>query len=307
MARDTRAARLYRRVPSHLRGILAIILATVVMTGMQAVIRSLSGELHPFEIAFFRCLFGVVVLIPMVVRLGLPAFRTRQPRLVIARGVLNSGAMLAFFMALGLAPLATVTALGFSAPLFATIGAVLILGERIRARRIAALVAGFVGVLTIVRPFEMSLDTGTLLAISGSALWGACLIIIKIMSRTESSLSITLYMGLVMTPLVGVAAAFVWVWPGPGDLALLFLIGTLGTIGQWLMAQSFREAEASAVLPFDFLRLLWAGAFGYVLFGEIPDLWTWIGGTIIFGAATYVVLREAQVSGRPGPPPSQGT
>lgn len=307
MDQDSVSVRLYRRVPAHLRGILAIVLATITMTGMQAMIRGLSGDLHPFEIAFFRCLFGVVVLLPMIGRLGLSVFRTRRPGLMLARGVLNSGAMLSYFMALGLAPLATVTALGFSAPLFATIGAVLVLGERIRARRIAALLAGFIGVLVIVRPFEMSLDLGSLLAVFGSALWGSCLIIIKTMSRTESSLSITLYMGLVMTPIVGVAAAFVWTGPGAGDLALLFLIGTLGTIGQWLMAQSFREAEASAVLPFDFLRLLWAGAFGYVLFGEVPDLWTWIGGTIIFGAATYVILREAKVSGRTDPPPPQVT
>lgn len=301
------AARLYRRVPAHMRGIVAIVLATVAMTAMQALIRGLSGDLHPFEIAFFRCLFGVVVLIPMIGPLGRSVFHTRRPGLMVVRGVLNSGAMLAFFMALGLTPLATVTALGFSAPLFATAGAVLVLGERIRARRIAALVTGFAGVLTIVRPLEMALDLGSLLAILGSALWGSCLIIIKIMSRTESSLTITLYMGLVMTPIVGVAAAFVWTWPGAGDLGLLFVIGTLGTMGQWLMAQSFREAEASAVLPFDFLRLLWAGAFGYALFGEIPDLWTWIGGTIIFAAATYVVLREAKVSGRSEPPPPQGT
>lgn len=301
------AARLYRRVPAHMRGIVAIVLATVAMTAMQALIRGLSGDLHPFEIAFFRCLFGVVVLIPMIGPLGRSVFHTRRPGLMVVRGVLNSGAMLAFFMALGLTPLATVTALGFSAPLFATAGAVLVLGERIHARRIAALVTGFAGVLTIVRPLEMALDLGSLLAILGSALWGSCLIIIKIMSRTESSLTITLYMGLVMTPIVGVAAAFVWTWPGAGDLGLLFVIGTLGTMGQWLMAQSFREAEASAVLPFDFLRLLWAGAFGYALFGEIPDLWTWIGGTIIFAAATYVVLREAKVSGRSEPPPPQGT
>lgn len=284
--------------------------ATVGFASMHAVIRIAASEQHPFEIAFFRNLFGLVVLLPFLMRHGFGALRTRRLPLHAARGAVHVSAMLMFFSAVPITPLGTVAALSFTAPLFVTVGAVLVLGEVVRIRRIAALVAGFAGALVIIRPGVAALDPGSLLVLGSSAVWAGAMILIKLLSRTESSLTITAYMAVFLTPLSSIAAAFVWRWPSPEELGWFALMGTLGTAAHLCLAQAFREADAAVVLPIDFLRLIWASVFGYLLFGEVPVLFVWIGGTIIFASTLYLAYREAKVaradvSARSGPrPPS---
>ena len=282
--------------------------ATVGFASMHAVIRIAASEQHPFEVAFFRNLFGLVVLSPFLLRHGFGALRTRRLPLHAARGAVHVSAMLMFFSAVPITPLGTVAALSFTAPLFVTVGAVLVLGEVVRIRRIAALAAGFAGALVIIRPGLAALDPGSLLVLGSSAVWAGAMILIKLLSRTESSLTMTAYMAVFLTPLSSIAAAFVWRWPSPEELAWFALMGSLGTVGHLCLAQAFREADAAAVLPVDFLRLIWASLFGYLLFGEVPVLFVWIGGTIIFASTLYLAYREARVaradvSARTGPQP----
>ena len=282
--------------------------ATIGFASMHAVIRIASSEQHPFEIAFFRNLFGLVVLSPFLLRHGFGALRTRRLPLHAARGAVHVSAMLMFFTAVPITPLGTVAALSFTAPLFVTVGAVLVLGEVVRIRRIAALAAGFVGALVIIRPGVAALDPGSLLVLGSSAVWAGAMILIKLLSRTESSLTMTAYMAVFLTPLSSIAAAFVWRWPSPEELGWFALMGSLGTVAHLCLAQAFREADAAAVLPVDFLRLIWASVFGYLLFGEVPVLFVWIGGTIIFASTLYLAYREARVaradvSARAGPQP----
>ena len=282
--------------------------ATIGFASMHAVIRIASSEQHPFEIAFFRNLFGLVVLSPFLLRHGFGALRTRRLPLHAARGAVHVSAMLMFFTAVPITPLGTVAALSFTAPLFVTVGAVLVLGEVVRIRRIAALAAGFAGALVIIRPGMAALDPGSLLVLGSSAVWAGAMILIKLLSRTESSLTMTAYMAVFLTPLSSIAAAFVWRWPSPEELGWFALMGSLGTVAHLCLAQAFREADAAAVLPVDFLRLIWASVFGYLLFGEVPVLFVWIGGTIIFASTLYLAYREARVaradvSARAGPQP----
>lgn len=282
--------------------------ATIGFASMHAVIRIASSEQHPFEIAFFRNLFGLVVLSPFLLRHGFGALRTRRLPLHAARGAVHVSAMLMFFTAVPITPLGTVAALSFTAPLFVTVGAVLVLGEVVRIRRIAALAAGFAGALVIIRPGVAALDSGSLLVLGSSAVWAGAMILIKLLSRTESSLTMTAYMAVFLTPLSSIAAAFVWRWPSPEELGWFALMGSLGTVAHLCLAQAFREADAAAVLPVDFLRLIWASVFGYLLFGEVPVLFVWIGGTIIFASTLYLAYREARVaradvSARAGPQP----
>ncbi len=282
--------------------------ATIGFASMHAVIRIASSEQHPFEIAFFRNLFGLVVLSPFLLRHGFGALRTRRLPLHAARGAVHVSAMLMFFTAVPITPLGTVAALSFTAPLFVTVGAVLVLGEVVRIRRIAALAAGFAGALVIIRPGVAALDPGSLLVLGSSAVWAGAMILIKLLSRTESSLTMTAYMAVFLTPLSSIAAAFVWRWPSPEELGWFALMGSLGTVAHLCLAQAFREADAAAVLPVDFLRLIWASVFGYLLFGEVPVLFVWIGGTIIFASTLYLAYREARVaradvSARAGPQP----
>jgi len=199
---------------------------------------------------------------------------------------------LMYFMGLSMIPLAKVMALSFSSPLFATIIALIVLGEVIRTRRITALIIGFVGALIILRPGIVELDLGSMLILGAAAAWAGCLVIIKVLARADSSITITLYSTIFLMPVSLIAAIPYWQTPTFNQLLLLAVMGITGSLGQTALAQSFREADMTAVLPLEFLRLVWASLFGYLFFAEVPDIWVWIGGSIIFSASTYIAFRE---------------
>lgn len=281
--------------PGNVQGMLWMVLVTLCWMSMQAGVRSLSGALHPFEIAFFRNLFGILVLAPIFVTEGLGVFRTRRPALHGLRSVVQAFGMVCTFLALSLIPIANVTALSFSSPVIATIGAALILGEKVRLRRWTAVICGFLGVLIVLRPGFAAVSLGHILVLSASTTWASCILMIRVLGRTESSATSTAYMAVLTTAVTLFPALFVWKTPTPEELLWLAGIGLLGTAGHFAFAQALRKAEATAVLPIDFLRLVWATLYGWLLFSEPPDLWTWVGGAVIFTSATYIAFREAQV------------
>ena len=281
-------------LPPELRGQLLILASTGAFASMHAVIRHLSHELHPFEIAFFRNLFGFIALTPVFLRSGAAVFRTQALGLHALRGVLQVGAMLSFFYAVSVTPLAKVSALSFTAPLFAAVGAVLLLREKLVWSRFAALAAGFLGAMIIMRPGVAPMDAGAVLVLGSSAVWALCMLVIKVLARTESSVTITAYMGVFLTPLSGIAALFVWRWPEPHHLIWFVVMGGLGTLAHLAFSQAFKEADATAVLPFDFTRLLWASLLGFWFYAELPELWTWLGGAAIFASSTYIAIHEAR-------------
>ena len=286
---------LYARTPPVLRGIAFMLAATLFFASMQASIRGLSEDVHPFVMVFFRNIFGLLVFVPFFARQGLALFRTRRIGLLAFRSVLSVGAMLLFFSGLALTPLAKVVAIDFTGPLFGTLLAFLILGERIRMRRITALVVGFTGTMVIVRPGVVALDVGALLVLASTVFWGLAIIVIKVLSRTDSSATITLYMALIAIPITFVVALFVWQTPTWPQLGWLVAIGVLGNLGHLAVNQAFRETDVTAVLPFDFTRLLWATLLGYAFFGEVPHLTTWIGAVMIFSAVVYITYRESRL------------
>ena len=275
-------------------------LAGAMFSFMHGSIRYVSGGatgadgLHPFEIAFFRNFFGLVALLPFLMRAGIRSLKTTRFSLHLWRAVLQVFSMLMFFSALTMSPLADATALSFLAPLFTTVGAILFLGEKARIRRWTALIVGFAGAMIILRPGFQEISLGLVLVMGSSAIWGGAMLIIKSLARTDSSVSIAAYMAILMTPMSLIPALFFWQMPTLEEYVGLFVIGAFGSIGHVMLAQAFKEAEASAILPLDFTRLIWAAAVGYFLFGEVPGLWTWLGGGLIFSAATYVAYRESR-------------
>lgn len=279
-----------------LRGALLMAAAAACYAILHGSVRYISSEIHPFEITFFRNLFGFIVLLPWFVIHGLRPLRTRRIGLHLLRASSNVVAMLMFFMALSMTPLAQVQALGFTAPLFTTVLAIFILGERVRLRRWTALIAGFIGALIIVRPGLQPIDTGSVLTIVSAAIWGFTLITIKVLSRTDSAVTITAYMVILMSPLSLLPALFYWTWPDPAMWVWLVVCGVSGTVAQLLMAQSFRVAEATVVLPFDFTKIVWGALIGYLAFGEVVDIWTWIGAAVIFSGITYITYRERKLA-----------
>ena len=271
-----------------------MVISTIALVSMNTLARHMSDEFHPFQIAFFRSFFGFLFFMPWFIRYGFEPLRTKMLGWHAARGVANGVCMLMYFMGLSLIPLAKVMALSFSSPLFATIIAFITLGEVIRTRRITALIIGLAGTMIILRPGFVELDLGSMLILGACAAWAGCLVIIKVLARTESSVTITLYSTIFLMPVSLTAAIPYWQWPNIDQLLLLAVMGIAGSIGQTALAQSFREADMTAVMPLEFLRLVWAALFGYFFFAEVPDVWVWTGGSVIFAASFYIAIRERQ-------------
>ena len=281
--------------PAGLRGALLMMLSTLMLTIMHTLVRYVSSEMHPFEIAFFRNLFGLLAVLPLVISAGRDGFVTRQPQMQILRAFLGVIAMLAWFYGLSVVPIAEATALSFSAAIFASLGAVVFLGEKMRLRRWSAVIVGFIGALVILRPGLTALNTGALIVMLSAICWGTNIVIVKRLSRTDPTVSIVAWMSVMMTVLSIVPALYFWTTPTLEQFMWLLMIGIAGTLGHLTMVKSLKLVEATAVLPLDFTRLIWASMLGYLIFAEIPDIWTWLGGTIIVGSAAFIAYREAQL------------
>ncbi|MSO93672.1 MAG: DMT family transporter [Rhodospirillales bacterium] len=277
-----------------LRGMAFMVLATLALIIMGTIARTIATELHAIEVAFFRSLFGFLVFLPFFVRYGWGPLKTERLGLHALRGLLQAVALLTAFVGLSLIPLAKYVALDFSAPLFATLLAILLLGEPLRFRRVAALAVGFAGALVIVRPGFIEFDTGTLCMLIAAASWGIALVVIKVLTRTDSSVTLTIYSTIFTTPIALVAAMFVWQWPTASQLAWLLLVGALGSFAHVCQAQAFKEGDVTAIMPLEFLKLVWASVLGYLVFAEVVDVWTWVGGAMIFGSAMTAGLSEGR-------------
>lgn len=296
----------FAALPASSRGAVFMIASAAGFAVMMAIVRYLSRELHPFEVAFFRNLFGVLFMVPWMLRVGRDSLATERMGMHFLRSAAGLAAMLTFFTALSLLPLAEVTALTFTTPMFTTIGAALILRETVKARRWTATLVGFAGALIILRPGTEALRPEALVALAAAALMALAFLTVKSLSRTENPNAIVVMMGLLMTPMSLLPALFVWETPAAQLWPWLLGLGLSATIGQVFLTRAFAAADASAVLPFDFSRLVFVSILGFVFFGERPDLWTWVGGGVIVAAAAYIAHREA-VAGRrvlaAAPPP----
>jgi len=288
----------WHNLPASSRGIVLMVGSTFAFSIMHTAVRYLSAELHPVQIVFFRNLFGMVLFLPIMMRSGLSFLKTEKFPLHLLRAGLNVGAMITFFTALSMAPLAPVNALAFTAPLFTAVLGVFLLGKRVRLRRWTAIAFGFVGALVILRPGIATIDLGSWMTLLSAVLWGMTMIVIRVLGRTESSLTTTGYMITLLSVLSFGPALYVWQMPQASAWAILLLIGITGTAAQIGLAEALKTAETTVVLPFDFLKIVWASMLGFMLFAEIPTVYTWMGAAIIFTSSCYVAYREQQVSKR---------
>ena len=271
---------------------LLMLISTISIVGMNVTIRQVAADIHIFEIALFRNVFAALIFLPVLFRTEANPFRTRKFGLLTFRATLNTVAMLTFFYALTLIPLTDVTALTFTTPLFASLLAVVFLHEPMSGRRWVGLVIGLLGALIILRPGVQAIGLGSVLVLVSSATWACALMCIKVLTRTESAVTIALYAALMQVPFAFVASLFFWIWPSWEELGLLAIIGGLGGFAQLCLSQAFRDADTTLVLPVDFTKLIWAGLAGFLLFGEIPDIWTVAGAVVVFGAVFYMALQE---------------
>ena len=259
---------------------------------MHSAVKYLSKEVHIFEIAFFRCALVIFVLAPVIIQQGKTIFKTHQPKMQFLRIITNSGAMLCFFYGISTTPLAQLTTLGFTVPIFATILAVTFMKEKIRLRRTTAFIIGFVGTIIVMRP-DISIELGALLIIFSSFLWSICLIFIKKLTQTDSAVTISLYFGIGMIPATFALAFPVMEVIDLKQFTILLFIAITGTLAQTIMNTALQKGELALLLPFDFLRLIWSVLIGYALFAEEPTFTLWIGGFLIIGSTTYIAWRES--------------
>lgn len=276
---------------------LFMLLATLALTCMHALVRFLSVEMHAFEITFFRNLFALLIMAPLMLRAGAEELKSRQPRLQLLRSCFGILAMALWFYGLSVVPIAEATALSFTAAIFGSIAASLFLRERMRLRRWTAVVTGFIGALIILRPGFQSVDPGAWIVLASSVFWALALVTVKRLSTTDSIVCIVAWNTVLLTVFSLPLAIPVWTAPSAEQLGWLFLIGLLATLGHLAMTNAFRLADATAVFPVDFTRLLWASILGFLLFAELPDAATWIGGALIFASTTYITFRERRVKG----------
>ena len=267
--------------------------ATFFGSFMGACVKLLSDDLHPVIICFYRCLMGLIIITPFIIKNNFQALQTDNMRLQILRALINIISMICWFTAIGMMHLEKATALGFTTPLFTTVLAVIVLGEVIRFHRTAALLLGFIGILIIIRPGYMPFEFGTILMLIASFSFSFVLIFVKKLSATDSSLTIIFYHLLYMTPAFFILSLFYWQSISLDQLIIFSLMGSSGLLSHWCLAQAFKMSDTTFVMPLQFTKLIWASLIGLFIFAEQPDIWTWIGGVIIFISVVYITYREA--------------
>ncbi len=284
------------KLSAPLQGALYMTAAAFFFSIMNYLVRLAALELEPIEVAFFRNLFAHLFMLPWLLRVGWSGLATKRLGCHVWRALLGMGAMACWFYSVTLMPLAEAVSLNFTVPLFATAGAALVLGEIVRARRWTATVIGFLGVLVIVRPGFTEITWVTGLPILAAVFMAGSTLLVKSLSETESPNTIVLYMNLFLTPLSLVPALFVWQWPSVTTLFYMALLGLLAAAAHIALTRAYKVADASAVLPLDYTRLPFVAAIAFIAFGEVPDLWTWVGAGIIAASALYIAHREMRIA-----------
>lgn len=273
-------------------GALWMVFAAAMFSVMSVAVRALSDEIPAIEMVAARCVVAIVTIGPWLMRRGAAGLRANRNGLLALRAVITAVAVFCWFYALGRMKLADAVALHFTLPLFGVVLAVVMLHEKVGLHRWGATVVGFLGVLVVLRPGVAEISPAAFFVLVSAALYAVASIQSKILMRTENAGIIVFYMNAYIIVFIAVPLAIQWVTPTPWQLALLIAVGGCNTMAQLAIQKAFAAGEASAVLPFDFLRLPLMALAGFVLFSEVPDVWTALGAVVIFASAYYIAWRE---------------
>lgn len=276
---------------------LFVIFLSLLGTGTAAImvsgIKLLSQDLNPFIIAFYRCLFGVIIMLPFMIYNYPEAWKTHNIKLQFVRSAINVYSMISWFTAIGTLQLEKAAAIGFTTPLFTTILAIIFLGEVIRIQRITALIVGFIGILVVIRPGYIPFESGALWLLSAAITFSIVIIIVKKLTEKDSSLTTAFYQMAFMVPPTFFIALFFWESININQILLFIFVAIAGFITQFSFAQCLKMAETTFIMPIQFTKLIWLSLIGYFFFMEVPDIWTWIGASIIFSSILFIAYREA--------------
>jgi len=264
---------------------------------LNALMRSLTLHLDPFQAQFLRYFCGLLVLLPVVWHGGWAAYLPRQIGGQFARGALHTLGLCLWFTALPRIPLADMTAIGFTTPLFIMIGAYLVFREPMRWERWAATLVGFVGVLIVVGP-KMSAGAGGgayhLLMLASAPAFAASFLLTKALTRYETAGVILVWQSISVSVFSLPLALWHWQDLSAWQWAAFMLCGMLGSAGHYCLTRSFAAADISATQSAKFLDLVWSAALGWLLFADLPSQTTVIGGVLICAATIWVARRESR-------------
>ena len=271
---------------------LLAISATLFGALMASSVKYLSDDLHPITICFYRCVMGLILISPFMIKNNFQALKSQNIKLQFSRSMINIISMICWFSAIGMMHFEKAAALGFTTPLFTTILAIIILKEKIRFHRTAALLVGFIGIIIIVRPGSVPIDIGTALILFSAFTFSFVLIIIKKLSAIDSSVTIIFYHLLFSTPVFFILSLFYWQTINLNQFLIFTFMAASGLLSHWCLAQAFKLSDTTFVMPLQFTKLIWASLIGLFIFAEEPDILTWVGGVIIFISVVYITYRE---------------
>ena len=282
------------------RGVSLVILSAAGFSISAAFVKTIGTGIPVVEVFFFRSAFMLLPLLTLVIGSGgLAALRMRNPGSHVLRTIFGMMGVFGSFYGFVYLPLVTATALGFTSPLFLTLLAIPILGERVGWRRWLAVLVGFCGVLLMVRPEPGTTDTEWLalgLCLVGALAWALAMITIRKMGEAgESGVAIVFWFAFFSSVLAGMAMIPVWVWPSPTQWALLAGIGLVSAIAQIMMTDAYRRGEASLLAPFEYSAIIWTTALGALIWAEMPDAWDFLGILVLVGAGLYIWYREIKL------------
>jgi drug/metabolite transporter (DMT)-like permease len=295
-------ARAFNVLPAIVRGPIWMIMGGLSLLLLALVIRHLQSKYHVLEMIFMRSVISFLLILPWALRQHRSELKTQRLPLHIFRNGIHYLGNIGWFVGVTLVSLADLQALQFTTPLFTIVLAAIFLRESVGPHRWIATALGFVGALVIIRPGFIPIGAGTAAVVLSAMFYASSQTATKSLSRTDTPNAILLYMSLIFIPISAIPAAFVWVTPDWEDAVPIILLGVFGYLAHACIIRSFATADASYVMPFDFLRLPFAATFGFILYQERPEIWVWSGAAIIFVATYYITLREAQAAKRTATP-----
>ena len=284
----------FYRLPDNLKGTLFLMLASVLLSLMALLIKLLGQHLHVTQILLLRQLGMMLMVLPAIMRNFPGSLRSTRPGLQILRMGFAIIAMLGGFTAIIHLPLADATAIFFAKSFFVTIFAVLFLGEFVGVYRWSAVALGFVGVLIMLQPGTANFSVYSLASLVGAAAAAAVMILLRILSRSETADTIMTWSALGIGIVMALPGIYYWQPPTVSEWGLLAALAVVSYFGQRCNIFAYKHGEASLLASLDYVRLLWATLFGFLVFGDFPGVPTWVGASIVVAAAVFTIYRETR-------------
>jgi drug/metabolite transporter (DMT)-like permease len=286
-------------IPSKVaRGFLLAIVAGLFFTGLNASAKELAQEMPPLLVSWGRWVTAVLLIAPCLWwRMGLAGMRTRDLKLHALRGLFHTPGYGLWYEAVAWLPLATMSALGFTGPIFVTLGAVIFLRETVHWRRWLAVGIGFAGMLIIVRPGIVDVSPGMAMMLAAVPLIAGSNLVAKVVAGRDRPAVVVLWQSIVGAICFAPFGLWQWQTPTTGQLLLFLSSGFFGTVGYFFITWAYRLLDISALQSITFLGIVWAALMDIALWGKTSDVWTFVGAAIIVSATSYIAHREAQLAG----------